>query len=65
MACCPRSCVVHEILGFQCSVDEVYALLGWYAACVGSCIQTFQDSLDCFTVEDGTNRLSQNIGKQL
>lgn len=56
---------MHEILGFQCSVDEVYALLGWYAACVGSCIQTFQDSLDCFTVEDGTNRLSQNIGKQL
>jgi len=39
-----------EISGFGCRVNEVFTLLGCYAAYVGSCF---------------TNSLSWNVGKQL
>jgi hypothetical protein len=46
-------------------------VLDFYAALVGSCLPTFQDSLsvscsrvlDCLTLEDGINSLSVNVGK--
>ena len=44
----------HEISYFNCSVCEVFTLLGPYVAYVASCLSTF-----------GTNRLSQNTDEQL
>jgi len=42
--------------GFCCEVNENYALLGYYA---GS-----SDNSNFKGLEDGTDRLSQNIGKE-
>jgi hypothetical protein len=33
------------ISGFNCDVDEIYALLGWYAASNGNPVLTFQDNV--------------------
>jgi hypothetical protein len=57
---------------------EICALLGCYAASCGNCLPTFQDNvsvpssrvkstsrLRLLTLEDGTNTLFQNVGKQL
>jgi len=47
------------ISGFCREVEEIYALLGCYAA--------YNDNslLDFLTLEDGSDRLSRNVGKQL
>jgi hypothetical protein len=56
--------------GFCCSVNEIFALLGCCTAGISSYLQTFRDNLSVpssrvkmsKTVENGTNRLSQNVG---
>jgi hypothetical protein len=50
------------ISGFRHDVDEIYALLGYYAAPSGNPLPTF---LDFLTLEDGTDTLSRNVGKGL
>ena len=47
-----------EISAFRCGDDDVFALLGCYIACVDSCLSTL-------TVEDGSDKLFRNVGKQL
>jgi len=54
----------YEIWGLRRGVVEAFALLGCYAAYVGSCLPTFRDSLsipssraECMTLEDGTDTL--------
>jgi len=42
--------------------NEIYALLGYYAAS-GDSLRTF--FLDFMTLEDGTDRLSRNDGREL
>ena len=58
--------------GFRHDVDEICALLRYYAALSGSSVPTFRDNLsvhlqglDFSTLEDGTDRLSQNVGTEL
>ena len=34
-----------KISSFHCGVVEAFAILGWYAAFIGSCLATFRDSL--------------------
>jgi len=50
-------------------VIENYAPLGYYAASSGNSLLTFQDNPSIpssrVMMEDGTNRLFQNIGKEL
>ena len=36
---------VHVISGFRHEVDEIFTLLGYYAARSGSSLPTFQDNL--------------------
>jgi len=43
------------ISGFCCEVNENCALLGYHVVISG----------DFFTLEDGTDRLYQNVGKKL
>jgi hypothetical protein len=62
------------ISGFRRDVDEICALLGYYAALGGSSVPTFRDYLtvpifkgqelqeDFVTFEDETDRLSQKVG---
>ena len=67
-----RRCV---IAGFSRSVNEICALLGFYAAQNGSLLPTFRDNIslpsasvkvqDYFNLGDGTDRLSRNVGKEL
>lgn len=45
-----------EILGFCCSVVEIFTFLGCYVALIGSWLLMFQD---CYTLVDGIDRLSQ------
>jgi hypothetical protein len=60
------------------NAPEISALLGYYAALSGSSVPTFRDKLsvlsscvkkflilDFLTFEDGTDRLSQNVGTEL
>jgi len=63
---------------FRCTVAvymiSVCSFLGFYEAQVGSLLQTFRDSVSvpsssvkrvidlCVTLEDGTDRLSRNVG---
>jgi hypothetical protein len=55
---------------------EIFALLGCYAVKIGSYLPTFQDNLsfpslqamqpfflEHFTIEEGTDRFSQNVSK--
>jgi hypothetical protein len=51
------------ISGFCRNIDEICVLLGYYVASCANCLLTFQDNVS--TLEDGTNTLSQNVGKQL
>ena len=65
------------ISGFRREIDENCALLGYHAASGGNFLLTFQDSLsgvknpvllDDFgflSLEDGTDKLSRNVGKEL
>jgi hypothetical protein len=70
--------LVSFISGFRRHVDEIYALLGCYAASSGNTLPTFRDhisvlssrvkkkkSKDFVTLEDGTDMLSQNVSKEL
>jgi hypothetical protein len=63
-----RGKVPFEIPVLHCGVIEVLALLECYMAWVGSWLPTFQDSLSFpssgvkQSKENGTNRLSCNIG---
>ena len=43
---------------------EKYALVGYYAAS-SNFLPTFRDSLSAISPEDGTDRLSRNVGKKL
>ena len=43
---------------FRCEVDEICALLGYYAACSGNPLPTFWDNLSA--LEDGTDGLSRD-----
>jgi hypothetical protein len=59
------------------SCFEVFTLLCFYPAYVGSCLTTFRERLsvtsssvkqfknNCSTLEDGIDRLTRNVGKQL
>ena len=62
------------ISGYRCEVDENCALLGYYAVSNGKFILTFRDNLSVpspgvkkkiLNPEDGTDRLSRNVGKKL
>jgi hypothetical protein len=67
------------ISDFRRDVDEICALLGYYAAWRGNCLPTFRENasvpfsrvkspsrkVGLLTREDGTNTLFRNIGKQL
>jgi len=43
---------------------ESCTLLGYYAASSGNFLKTFRD-FGFLTLEDGTDRLSRNVGKEL
>jgi len=47
------------------SRGKIFALLVCQAALIGSCLPTFRDRLSVQYPEDGTERLSQNVGKRL
>ena len=51
------------ILGFRREVDEIYALLGYYAARSGNYSPTFRDNQS--VPWSLTERMSRNVGKQL
>ena len=67
------------ISGFRREVDEICALLGYYAASSGIPLPTFRDNVsvpstrvkksrkkkDLLTLEDGTDTLSRNVGKRI
>jgi hypothetical protein len=60
------TCTLCMISGFCCEVDEIYTLLGYYTVYSGISLLMFWDNLPgLLTLEDGTDRLSQNIGKAL
>jgi hypothetical protein len=52
----------YVISGFCHKVVEICALLGYYTVYSGNSLLTYRDTL---TLEDGTNRLSQNICEEL
>jgi hypothetical protein len=71
---------VSVISGFRRDVDEICALLGYYAALSGNPLRTFRDdigpifkgqdvqeekNLDFLTLKDGTDTLSRIVGKGL
>jgi len=45
-------------------LDENCILLGYYAARSGNSYPTFRDNMN-EVLEDGTDRLSRNVGKEL
>ena len=58
--------------GFRRDVDDICALLGYYAASHGNSLPTFRDNIgpifkgpEVLTFEDGTDTLSRNVGKRL
>jgi len=60
------------IPGLCHKVDDICSVLGNYAAYSGNSLPTFWDNLSVhllififFTLEDGTDSLSYNIGKEL
>jgi len=65
-----NTCVIS---GFRRDVDEISALLGYYAVYSGNSLPTFRDNLSVpslrvkksLTLEDGTDMLSRNVGKEL
>jgi hypothetical protein len=58
---------------FEIHLHEFCVLLGYYAAWSGSCVPAFRDNLsaplsrvlDFLILEDGTDRLSLNVGTEL
>ena len=45
---------------------EICALLGYYVAYSGNSLPTFRDNLSVpFTLEDGADRFSRNVGEEL
>jgi hypothetical protein len=62
--------VLCVVSGFRREVDNNCTLLGHYAASGGNTLPTFRDelsvsSLGFLTLEDGTGRLSRNVGRVL
>jgi len=60
------------ISGFRCSVKENFIFLGFYAAWISSSLSRFASTYwsnlqrpNCLTFEDGTDRLSRNVGNKL
>jgi hypothetical protein len=62
------------ISGFRRDVDEICTLLGYYAALSGSPVATFRGNQSVppsrarspiLTLEDGTGRLSRNVGTEI
>jgi hypothetical protein len=62
------------ISDFRRDVDEIFALLAYYAASSDNSLPTFRDNVSVpssrvktksnfFTLEDGTDTLSRNVGK--
>jgi hypothetical protein len=47
------------ISGFYCDANKTCTVMGFYT------VYKNEFLLDCFTLEDGTNRLSLNIGTEL
>jgi hypothetical protein len=67
-----KSTRICDVSGFRRSVLDVFAYLGCYAALLGRCLPTFPDSLSVpsskgqkMTPEDGKDKLSRNVGKEL
>jgi hypothetical protein len=58
------SCVIS---GFRREVDEICALLGYYTVHSVNFLPTFRDNLSVPSsqVQDGTDRLSRKVGKEL
>ena len=58
-----------KISGFRCSVAVVFAIVGCFASISGEYVgQIFRVQtmlLGCLTLEDGTDRLYRNVGKEL
>jgi len=58
-----------EISGFRRNIDEICALLGYYAAHTGNSSQIFRGNISApssrVPLEDGADRLSRNVGKEL
>ena len=65
--------MLNGISGFRRHVDEVCALLGYYAASSGSPLRTFRYNVsvqepfdpEFVILEDGTDTLFRNVGKGL
>jgi hypothetical protein len=55
------------ISSFLREVDEIGPLLGYYAAYSDNSVPTFRDniSVPLMTLQDGTDRLSRNVGEEL
>ena len=52
--------------GFRRVVNEVCCLVEFYVGYNVNSVQTFRDNpWDFLTLEDGTDRLSRNVGKEL
>jgi hypothetical protein len=68
-----KSSHIYKISGFCCGTVEIFALLCFCMAWGGSQLPMFQENMqvpssriwDCFTREDGSDNLSQNVGNQL
>jgi len=52
-----------EIVAFHCGVVQALALLDCYVAFNISYLPTLRNSLDCFTHDDVTDRMSRNVDK--
>ena len=57
------------ISSFRRDVDEICALLGYYATYSGNSVPKFRENLsfpqDFLTLEDRNDRLSRNVGTEL
>jgi hypothetical protein len=61
------------ISGFRRDVDEICAIMGYYAASNSNCFPTFRDNLsvpsstvkalEFLILEDGNHRLPRNVGE--
>jgi hypothetical protein len=53
------------ILGLCHEIDEIWTLLGYYAAYNGNSLPTFRVNLSIPSSRDETDRLTRNVGKKL
>jgi len=54
-----------SVSSFHCKVDEICALLDYYAASSGNSLPTFRDNLSVLSSrlkKDGTDTLSRSVG---